>query len=428
MFSIIRKFVVILAVMNSSVAIAGSVESVFQDAALYTVKIRTITKHPYYDDTHGTTIGAGFLVNKEKGWILTNRHVVAEAPSAVDIRFKNTDYFPAKKLYLDPQVDLALISIPTDSIPEDAIEAELGCYESPEMGNAVVVFGHPAGLNFTGTRGIVSGTTFIDRNELLQTDAPINGGNSGGPLISIASGKVIGISQSKIDDDNTEGLNLTVSIDHACKIIALIESNRDPSPPSFPIVFLEHDQDDPRLVVARSYYENGSTLGFGDIIKRVRGSNKRITNIDQLMFQLRGTGASADVVIERNGEETVLELPFTPQPKILDQSGLAVSGMTLGTFIPIDGAENGMEQSVYVAHVAEGSNADNAWFAAWDLIYAINGERVFSVEDVFQSLESFNDSNENVMVQVRVYSKHHDRVFDYHQLELAVSDLQLLQH
>jgi len=427
-FFTLRKFVLILGVMHASIASAGNVETVFQNAALYTVKIMTTTKHPYYDDTHGTTIGAGFLVDRDKGWILTNRHVVAEAPSAVDVRFENTDYFPAEKLYLDPQVDLALIRIATDSIPEDAIEAELGCYENPVMGNAVVVFGHPAGLNFTGTRGIVSGMTFIDRNELLQTDAPINGGNSGGPLISIASGKVVGISQSKIDDENTEGLNLTVSIDHACKIIALIEANRDPSPPSFPVMFLEHDQDNPRLVVARSYYKDESTLRFGDIIKRVRGSNRPITNIDHLMFQLRGAEEPADVVIERSGEEIEVNLPFTSQPNLLDQAGIAVSGMTLSTFIPIDGAENGMEKSVYVAHVAEGSNADNAWFAAWDMIYAINGKRVSSIEDVFQALESFDDSNENVMVQVRVYSKHHDRVFDYHQLELAVNDLQLLQY
>lgn len=412
----------------SSLTHAGTVETVFQDAALYTVKIETTTRHPYHDDAHGTVIGAGFLIDRKKGWVLTNRHVVAEAPSTVSVRFKNTNYYAAEKLYLDPQVDLALIRIPAEAIPQNAIEAKLGCYESPAMGNAVVVFGHPAGLNFTGTRGIISGTTFVDGNELLQTDAPINGGNSGGPLISIASGKVVGVSQSKINGDNTEGLNLTVSIDHACKIIALIEAGENPSPPAFPVVFMVHDMDRPRLVVARSYFEDESLLRFGDVIKRVRGSDKLITNIDHLKFQLRGVDGSANLVIDRAGDEVVVTLPLSPQPKLLDQTGIAVSGMTLSNFIPIDRGEDGIDTAVYVAHVASGSRADNAWFESWDLLYAINGKRVHSVEDVYQSLESLNGTNQKARVLVRAYSKHDDRVFDYHELELAVSDLQLLRY
>ena len=228
--------------------------------------------------------------------------MVAEAPSSVNVRFKGGDYYAAEKFYLDPQVDLALVRLPPEHIPENAAEAKLGCNEKPKMGNAVVVFGHPAGLNFTGTRGIISGTTFVGGNESLQTDAPLNSGNSGGPLISIKSGKVVGVSQAKINRDDTEGLNLTVSIEHVCKIVSLIEAGRNPSPPLFPIVFIEYDTDKPRLVVARSYYSDSSLLEFGDIIKHVRGSDEPITNIDHLKYQLRGVEKSADLVIEEEGK------------------------------------------------------------------------------------------------------------------------------
>ena len=417
-----------LAFLATANGYAGTVETVFQDAALYTVKIQTTTRHPYLNDTHGTIIGSGFLIDKGKGWILTNRHVVAEAPSEVDVRFKHTDYFPAEKLYLDPQVDLALIRIPVESIPADAIEASLACNEKPEMGNAVVVFGHPAGLNFTGTRGIVSGTTFVGSNELLQTDAPINGGNSGGPLISVASGKVVGVSQSKIVGNDTEGLNLTVSIDHACKIVSLIEANRNPSPPAFPVLFMEHDMDNPRLVVARSYYADESLLRTGDVIKRIDGADETITNIDHLKYALRGANDATDLVIDRNGEETVVTIPFAPQPKMLEQTGLALSGMTLFDFNPVDRGETGVDDMVYVAHVAEGSEAYNAWFSVWNLIYAIDGKQVYSVEDVYQSMKPFNNTDEKVKITVRVFSEYDDRVFDYFELELAVSDLQVLRH
>lgn len=428
MSSMVRKFVFILGALNVSSTYAGSIETVFDDAALYTVKIETTTRHPYINDTHGTIFGAGFLINKDKGWILTNRHVVAEAPSSINVRFKDGDYFAAEKLYLDTQVDLALIRVTTESIPENATEARLGCNEKPAMGNAVVVFGHPAGLNFTGTRGIISGTTFVGGNESLQTDAPLNSGNSGGPLINIESGKVVGVSQSKINRDDTEGLNLTVSIDHVCKIVSLIETGRDPSPPSFPIVFIEHDTDRPRLVVARSYYADRSLLEFGDIIKNVHGSDKPISNIDHLKYQLRGVEESADLVIERNGEEMVVTLPFAPQPKLLDQTGLAVSGMTLSNFNPVDSGEGGYEDAVYVAHVTEGSDAYSAWFESTDLIYSIHGKRVYSTDDVYQALKSLNNKEEAARVLVRVYSADADKVFDYHELTLAVNDLQVLKH
>ena len=380
----VRSFVFTLLVLNASITYAASIETVFDDAALYTVKIETTTRHPYINDTHGTITGAGFLINKAKGWVLTNRHVAAEAPSSVNVRFKGGDYFAAEKFYLDPQIDLALVRIPGEAIPQNATEARLGCNEKPEMGNPVVVFGHPAGLNFTGTRGIISGTTFVGGNESLQTDAPLNSGNSGGPLISLKSGKVVGVSQAKISRNDTEGLNLTVSIDHVCKIVSLIEADRDPSPPSFPIVFIAHDSDRPRLVVARSYYADKSLLEFGDIIKRVSGTTEQITNIDHLMYQLRGVKEAADLVIERNGEKMIVTLPFTPQPKMLEQTGLALSGMTLSNFNPIDRGEGGYEDAVYVAHVAQGLEAYNAWFEDSDLIYSIQGKRVFSTDEVHQ--------------------------------------------
>ena len=59
----VRKFIFILSVLNASFAYAGSIETVFDDAALYTVKIETTTRHPYINDTHGTINGAGFLIN-----------------------------------------------------------------------------------------------------------------------------------------------------------------------------------------------------------------------------------------------------------------------------------------------------------------------------------------------------------------------------
>ena len=407
---------------------ARSIESVFQDAARYTVKIETSTEYPFLGDRKGTTFGAGFLVDRGKGWILTNRHVVSEAPSLVSVRFRDSDYITAEKLYLDPQVDLALIRIPEDKIPRAAEEAELGCNEIPQMGNAVVIFGHPSGLNFTGTRGIISGTTFVGGNESLQTDAPLNSGNSGGPLINIETGRVVGVSEARYDADESEGLNLTVSIDHACKIIALLEAGKDPSPPMMPVVFVEHDNDDPRLVVANAYYEDRSLLRSGDEIVGVEGETRVTRNIDQLKFLLRGRRGRAVLEVVREGRAVKVGIPLVPEPRLLDRQALGVSGMTLLDYRPIDRAEGGFDDHVIVVHSAEGSIAYDSWFEAWDSIYAVGGRRVRNIFEVFDLLAPYESTGEPVDIVVRVRSEAFDRLYDYHRLSLRVRDLRILRH
>jgi len=67
--STVKSFALITGMIVSSLTHAGTVETVFQDAALYTVKIETTTRHPYHDDAHGTVIGAGFLIDRKKGFI-----------------------------------------------------------------------------------------------------------------------------------------------------------------------------------------------------------------------------------------------------------------------------------------------------------------------------------------------------------------------
>ena len=418
----------ILLLLLPAIAVGGSIESVFEAAARYTVKIETITEHPFLNDFQGRSFGAGFLVDRRQGWILTNRHVVAEAPSRVDVRFIDSDYQRAQKLYLDPQVDLAVIRIAPASIPDDAIEADLGCDETPQMGNEVVIFGHPSGLNFTGTRGIISGTSFVGGNESLQTDAPLNSGNSGGPLISIASGRVVGVSEARFDAKESEGLNLTVSIRHACRILELMAAGEDPSPPAMPIVFVEYDSDNPRLVVANAYFEDRSLLRHGDVILGIDGEDEPTRNIDQLKFRLRGRSGEIGLAVERAGRRLRVDIPLVPEPRLLDREALGVSGMTLLNYRPIDRAESGFDGRVIVAHVASGSPAYDAWFDNRDSIYSINGTRVGSIAEVRTVLAPFENSGAQAIFVVRVPSESVDRLYDYHQLPLRIVDLETLRH
>ncbi len=408
-------------------SVADSVESVFQAAERYTVKLRTTTLHPFLDDEEGVSTGSGFLLDKNEGWILTNRHVAAEGPSEVEVRFKDTGYFEAEKVYLDPNLDLAILKIDPDSIPGNAIEAPLGCYDGTSTGNAVVIYGHPSGLNFTGTRGIVSGTIYTYRNEWIQTDAPLNFGNSGGPLIGVESGKVVGVNTARHGDDDTEGLNFAIAIDHVCRIVELIKSGRNPSPPALPIIFVNHDLDDPKLEVARSLYADKSLLLPGDVITGIEGQEKKVTNIDQLNFLLRGTEGKVPVRVLRKNKSLTVTIPVTPAPYMLDEEAVSFSGVTIKNLHLLDGAENNLNGTLFVVGVNEGSSADWTGFETWDSIYAIDGVDVsnLSLRELHRTLLPFNGNGEEVSFILRYFSSGRRSVFQYYSMRMEIEDLEI---
>ena len=173
-------------------AFADPTEDIFGRAVLYTVQIKAAVPVPFEGEEQEAWRGAGFLVDRQRGWIMTNAHVASRSPSTMEVGFKDRDFVDAYKVYVDPYLDLAIIAIDTSFIPPASVMPELDCGDLPRVGHAVGAFGHPWGLCFTGTRGIISGITSRFLKEDLQTDAPINQGNSGGPLISLQHGKIAG--------------------------------------------------------------------------------------------------------------------------------------------------------------------------------------------------------------------------------------------
>jgi S1-C subfamily serine protease len=140
-------------------------------------------------------LGSGFVLDKQ-GHIVTNFHVIDGATS-IEVRFSNEDTMKATLVGSDPSTDVALLKV--DASPSALTPLDLGDSGGVKVGDAVVAIGNPFGLERTVTAGIVSA---IQRNvqapngfsidHVIQTDAPINHGNSGGPLLD-SRGDVIGI-------------------------------------------------------------------------------------------------------------------------------------------------------------------------------------------------------------------------------------------
>ena len=137
------------------------------------------------------TAGSGFIISDD-GYIVTNNHVVEEAEK-IKITLSNDEVYNAEVIGLDPRMDLALLKInPEIDLPY----VSFGDSENSKVGEWVVAIGNPFGLGGTVTAGIISA---LGRNigsgpydHFIQTDAPINKGNSGGPLFNM-NGEVIGV-------------------------------------------------------------------------------------------------------------------------------------------------------------------------------------------------------------------------------------------
>ncbi|MFK7936274.1 MAG: trypsin-like peptidase domain-containing protein [Saprospiraceae bacterium] len=152
--------------------------------------------------------GTGFYV-PSANLIVTNDHVVRDNCEVI-IDGNLIERCTAKVLYSDPQHDLAFLEMPQQVA--DVIPVEFANSENIQDGDAVVAVGHPMGLKFTFTQGIVSTADRIMENSNLryvQTDAAFNPGNSGGPLVN-KSGKVIGINSSIFQNTNNIGFALQV--------------------------------------------------------------------------------------------------------------------------------------------------------------------------------------------------------------------------
>lgn len=177
-------------------------------------------------------VGSGVIIDA-KGYILTNSHVVGDGgASSISVFLGEGKTVEAKLLWNDRAMDLAVIKIDAPGL----VAAELGDSDKLEIGERAIAIGNPLGLAFNRsvTAGFISGINrTIETSEgnvvdnLIQTDAAINRGNSGGPLLN-AKGQVIGINTIKIGGNSAESLGFAIPINTAKAIVkSVIDKGTD---------------------------------------------------------------------------------------------------------------------------------------------------------------------------------------------------------
>ncbi|MGD9682750.1 MAG: S1C family serine protease [Candidatus Obscuribacterales bacterium] len=278
---------------------------------------------PFKQEIKGT--GSGIIIRKD-GYILTNNHVAGSA-SDIKVTLSDKRSFPGKLIGRDALTDLAVIKIDADKLPV----ARLGTSSNLRPGDWAIAIGSPMGLDHTVTLGIISalGRSISDLFdvELIQTDAAINTGNSGGPLLNV-HGEVIGLNTAVQADAQNIGFAIPVD---SIKEVAdeLIEHGKI----ARPYVGIRMQEVDEKLARALGVDKNtrgvvimsvepGSPadkagLAQGDIIQRVDGEKVTTGKEVQKLVRKHKTGDTIAFLVLREAELVPVEVKVGEFPSEL---------------------------------------------------------------------------------------------------------------
>ena len=379
------------------------------DASNYTVRFRVLVDHPFVEDTNDDEIirswvGAGFVVDKLSGLIVTNAHVSGVGNTFIKIAFKGEKFIKSELIYVDPELDIALVKVDPNLMPKTSTQGTLSCDKIIKNGTAVAAYGHPKGLKFSASRGIISNQRFLYGKEVIQTDAAINTGNSGGPLINLETGLIVGVNKSKIK--KSSGIGLAVPSYLVCKILDLYKVGKSPLPMEVPIKFAKDNETDQYNRVSELHID-GKILEIGSILTKV--NDEPIKTPAHMSYILRGLEGEAKFTFKNGNKENFYYLKLQKKQNSIYRNYINLAGAVI--------ARENLEKismvsrPFYIHSVQQGSDADiyGIWKNCW--IKYINGTKPQSLNDVY---EITKEKKENSLITSCYTSRRGFLTLDYH--------------
>jgi serine protease Do len=277
-------------------------------------------------------VGTGIIIDEE-GYILTNSHVVSDGTAeTITVGLADGRELAGKVLWYDKSIDLAIVKIEATGLTA----AELGDSDEINIGSYAVAIGNPLGLDFerSVTAGVISGLnrtitvsdgkTQTTMDNLIQTDAAINSGNSGGPLLN-AKGQVIGINSAKAQSG--EGLGFAIPINTAIPIIeSVLESGsfqrvylgiKGGSVQEYQAAYPEQELNSESGVIVTDFLKNSPAqaagMKEGDIIVAVnKDAIENMTDLISTLLKYR-SGEEVSVKVVRGDQTLELNVTLTTQ-------------------------------------------------------------------------------------------------------------------
>jgi len=300
-----------------------------ESATQATVLIKTHLKHGFLedDDAEGRWEGSGFLINKDKGWILTNAHVAGFGPVSLRLRFEGQEKFTqVERLFVDSKHDVAVIKIDPEKIPETAKALSLDCSYELVRGDSVFAIGHPEDQDFTSSLGVLSGEKdFHVDGSFYTTDLVTESGSSGGPVILEKSNQVVGMMTSGFTSSDLGFLTKSKDI---CRITQLLEAGKNPARPRFE--FQTMIVDTKLSAIVGAIFDKQLDLQMGDEILSWNG-NLWDPEIDgDLGDLLRGyEGDRVQLSLLREGFEVLVEVPIKIGRSYHDRDWVFFTGLLI---------------------------------------------------------------------------------------------------
>jgi serine protease Do len=351
-------------------------------------------------------LGSGVIVTTD-GYILTNNHVV---DGADEIKVEMTDdrSFSAKLVGTDKASDLALLKVTASDLHPIA----LGNSEAVKVGDVVLAVGNPLGVGQTVTMGIISAkgrsTSVGDGGyeDFLQTDAPINHGNSGGALVN-TKGELVGInSQILSNSDGNIGIGFAIPVNMAKNVMEQLRTKGKVTRAQLGVTVqgvtsemaesLGLKQSTGAIVssVAPGSAAERAGVKRGDVIQSLNGQSVHDTNTLRNRVAESGPGSTAELVVLRDGSEKHLTVKLdeaNPEkmargrdsvPDSDDNTALGVSVAPLTPELAARAKAPKDAKGLLVEDVNPDGRAAAAGIQAGDIIQEVNRQTVNSVDDL----------------------------------------------
>jgi serine protease Do len=353
------------------------------------------------------SLGSGFIISAD-GYIVTNNHVV-EGADAIRVsmgRVGKEDTYEAQVIGTDPMTDLALIKIDASGLPF----LVFGDSDALEVGEWVVAIGSPLGLDHTVTAGIISAKGRSIQSgpydDFLQTDASINRGNSGGPLINM-DGQVVGINTAIAQ--RAQGIGFAIPSSMAQEIISSLRTHRKVSRGWLGVTIQNLDEAAAKALglnktagalvssVLEGQPAGKAGIQSGDVILAI--NDREIENTEHLLRVVAqlAPGSRASVIIWRDGQRQTVSLTVAERDAAQasaspgGDTGTASGklGLSLRPVTPDDARRQNLKTAagLLVVSLEEKGLAAQAGIQAGDVILAVNNIRVNTVPDFLRQVE-----------------------------------------
>lgn len=338
-------------------------------------------------------LGSGVIINAEKGYVITNNHVIKDADK-ITIQLDDGREFKAKLVGADPQSDVALVQIEN---PKNLTALKFADSDKLRVGDFSVAIGNPFGLGQTVTSGIISalsrstGDADEGYQNYIQTDAAVNQGNSGGPLINL-KGELIGINTAIISPSGgNAGIAFAIPSNMVNNLVQQIIEFGDVKRGMLGIKGGELNADLAKefgvdaqqgAFISEVFPESAAAkagLKAGDVITELNG--QKLHSFSELRAKIATSGVGKDI------ELTYLRDGKTAKAKVTLQSEIGSTGSVIDLLPELKGVEYTNQdekgvKGVSITKVEKGSLAEAHGLKKGDLIIGVNRHRVENVSEL----------------------------------------------